>query len=68
MSANFGAGGGIRSETWAGGWNGIQTCTLVPTPTADLSIACPPCAAAIACTMDSPRPLPWPSLPLCPPR
>ena len=50
--------GKIRSLTWAGGWNGIQTCTLVPTPTADLSIAWPPCAAAIACTMDSPRPLP----------
>ena len=31
--------GKIRSLTWAGGWNGIQTCTLVPTPAADLSIA-----------------------------
>jgi hypothetical protein len=29
----------VYAEGGAGGWNGIQTCTLVPTPAADLSIA-----------------------------
>ena len=43
LGAAFAPGPGRRA-----GWNGIQTCTLVPTPGADLSIAvAPPCAAAM---------------------
>ena len=32
-------GGWVRSASWAGGWKGIQTSTLVPAPSADLSMA-----------------------------
>ncbi len=37
---------------------GSQTRTLVPLPGLDSSVACPPCAVAMACTIDKPRPLP----------
>ena len=37
---------------------GIHSRTVVPAPGADRRAAWPPCAAAIACTIDSPRPLP----------
>ena len=47
-----------KSGVSAGARNGIQICTEVPAPGADLSIAWPPWAAAIACTIDRPRPLP----------
>ncbi len=37
---------------------GSQTRTLVPLPGLDSSVAWPPCAVAMACTIDKPRPLP----------
>ena len=37
---------------------GSQTRTLVPWPGRDSSVARPPWALAMACTMDRPRPLP----------
>src|ERR1022692_2340400 len=40
---------------------GSQMRTRVPWPSQDSSVACPPWAVAIACTIDSPSPLPPPS-------
>src|SRR6185437_16972183 len=37
---------------------GSQILTLVPCPSHDSSVACPPWAVAIACTIDRPSPLP----------
>ena len=38
--------------------NGIHSRTVVPAPGADHNRAWPPCAAAMACTIDRPSPLP----------
>jgi hypothetical protein len=57
-----------RYEEDEGELRGIHSRTVVPAPGADRRAAWPPCAAAIACTMDSPSPLPVPSPLGWPPR
>src|SRR5260370_41428248 len=47
-----------RSAVRAGGWDGNKHWPLVPTPDADLRMARPPGAAAVACTKGSAQPPP----------